>query len=282
MNELLQTDADADPISDQTTAVGSALDIGTSMIIGDRAEQQDRLAFGVGDSDDTVLAVLADGMGGHDDGAVASELVVNTFSLEAIEAIDDLGDVDTAQSRLHEALLLSNRRLHAFAKLNSLGSGCGTTVVSYFLKGNTICWLSVGDSSLWLITADGQRRLNRHHSVAANLDLMVAAGAMDKEDAENHPHRNAITSAVTGNDIPQIDQGRLDLDAPGYLVLASDGLETLSLDEIADHIRENPERSAQELSDGLIRLVEDKMQPEQDNTSVVVVALPRFAHEGAA
>lgn len=251
--------------------VALTIDIGSAMIIGARSDQQDRLACGVGSDGSSCLAVLADGMGGHNNGAIASELVINTFSHEMIEKLDEIDDINVARTQMVDTLMLANKRLQTFTTMRPESAGCGTTLLACALKNGRLSWVSVGDSSLFMLRNGKIMRLNTHHSFAEQLDAMVRKGSITRAEADAHPKRNAITSAVTGASIPHIDKGEIVVDSELCLIVASDGLETLSADEMADVILSSSGHGAQQVAEDLVTCVDQKDQPEQDNISLIVM-----------
>src|SRR5690606_14299775 len=240
---------------------------------GARHYQEDEFGFlplpGDGDGrPHGLVAVLADGMGGHRGGAHASAAAVAAF----IETYR-VSDLPTSE-RLERALDSANRRIGADSRDNPDLEGMGCTLVGAAFTESGLQWISVGDSPFWLFRDDTLIRLNADHSMAPILAEQVAAGAMSAEDAAHHPQRNALRSAVTGDSLPLVDLRDAPMpNEPGdLLVLSSDGLETLSEDEIAQVLREGAGDGPGGLADRLIAAVEARGRRGQDNTTVIVVA----------
>ena len=126
--------------------------------------------------DGSLLAVVADGMGGHAGGAVASQLAVDAF----IHAMEQGGGLDDG---LHDANQAVGRGALARHEL----TGMGATLVAVHLRGDEVRWISVGDSPFYLVEAGKIVRLNADHSMAPQIDALVARGMLSAEEAEHHP-----------------------------------------------------------------------------------------------
>ncbi len=243
--------------------------------IGTRAKQED--AFAIWPSaahpaprdGEGVLAVVADGMGGHAGGEVAGRLACETF-VSAFRSRQG-----AAGARLHAALEASNAAIAARAAENAGLRGMGCTLVGAWIDGEGLRWVSVGDSLLLLFRAPDVLRLNADHSLGAFLDNQVRQGKVSAGEAESNPYRNALRSAVTGKkiDILDLQEGPYPLAAGDWLILASDGILSLAGDEIGDIVYANRDVGAGEMAERLIAAVEAKRDPDQDNTTVVVLKI---------
>ena len=219
----------------------------------------------VGDSG--LLTVLADGMGGHRGGAVAGQTACATFT-EAFASADMPYD-----ERLSMALHASNEALAEGVERNAALKGMGCTLIGAWFDDTGVRWTSVGDSLLLLYRFPDVIRLNEDHSLGSYLDEQARRNEISYEEARANRHRNALRSALTGSKIDLIDQRGepLSLMAGDWIILASDGIASLSGDEMADIMYRLREGSAEDMADGLIAAVEEKQIPEQDNTTVVAV-----------
>lgn len=222
-----------------------------------------------------LLAVLADGMGGHAGGAVASRTVCETF----IETF--AGREGAARDRLVESLKAANTAVAETAASNPVLVGMGSTVVGAVFGPEGMEWVSVGDSPLILFRRGEIAFLNEDHSLAPELDRQAEAGKITMEEARNDPRRHMLRSAVTGDDIDLVDLSRrpLKLESGDYVIVASDGLHTLEPSEIQRIISAYGDDGAAAVANGLIRAVEAMRMPHQDNTTVVAV---RISANGAA
>ena len=218
-----------------------------------------------------LFLVVADGMGGHAAGEVASSLAVHTFAetfLESGTACDS--------GRLWDCLEEANRRIAR--ELEARGAaveGMGTTLLAVLLRGRSARWMSVGDSPLYLIRGHELHRLNRIHSKATELADQVQAGEITEEQARTDPSRHTLMSALIGETIYEVDDPPpVDLIAGDVLVAATDGIETLTHEEIVAVISSLHAQDASALADGLLQAVQSRQFPKQDNTTVVVVRIP--------
>lgn len=216
---------------------------------GARAYQEDSWALRrLGDG--TLLAIVADGMGGHAGGAVASKVVADSF-VKAIEGGKSLAD------GLNDA----NDAVKARAAGDANLKGMGSTLLAVRLKGDEIEWISVGDSPLYLLIAGKIERLNADHSMAPQIDALVKRGAMTAQEAANHPSRHTLREAVMGEPLRLIDKGQRRLLAGAVLLLCSDGVESLPHERLV--------AAAGRSVGGLIDAVLALNRPHQDNITII-------------
>jgi PPM family protein phosphatase len=200
--------------------------------------------------DGTLLAVVADGMGGHAGGAVASRLVVDAF-LKTVEGGHSLAD----------GLQAANAAVRAGAEGKPELAGMGATLLAARLEGDEVSWISVGDSPFYLVSKGELERLNADHSLAPQIDALVERGAITAEEAAHHPGRHILREAVMGEPLTLIDQGRRRLGADARLLLCSDGVQSLTDKQIAAH-------SGKPAAD-LIEAVLAVGHAHQDNVTIV-------------
>jgi protein phosphatase len=131
----------------------------------------------------------------------------------------------------------------------------------------------VGDSHLFLFRAGELFHLNENHSLAPVLDKLVEDGEMSREQALAHPRRHYLRSALTGEEIELVDlaPAAIELEAGDCVILASDGIDTLDADEIADIVASRAGEDAEAIVAALIDAVLAARQTYQDNTTVMVV-----------
>lgn len=263
-----------------------AIEAAAALSQGARSRQEDALASAFHDGGDLGFAVLSDGMGGHAAGDVASRVIVaEVFAeLTLATARADLR-ADDLPALLRAAVGQANDCLAAHLAAEPGRRGMGGTVVAAAVRDDRLFWASVGDSPLFLCRDGRLTRLNDDHSMAPQIDLLVARGEMDAETGRRHPQRSCLTSALTGEDIAQIDCPETGLALhPGDVVLvASDGLLTLPEPRIAAIVRRRSRRGGPRIAEALLSAVAAAGEPEQDNTSLVVLhARPRPAARGAA
>lgn len=213
------------------------------------------------------LAVLADGMGGHAGGALASNTVCDHF-LRSYRA--RTGPIIDA---LLAALTAANNGIADKVDANPLLSGMGSTLVAVTFGPEGIHWVSVGDSPLLLWRRGEIAMLNEDHSLAPDLDRIAAAGKITASEAKRDPRRHMLRSAVTGEDIDLVDISKraLVLEPGDYVILASDGLQSLDNSEIERIISAYGSDGATAVAGALIRTIDLLREPHQDNATVVVV-----------
>lgn len=214
-----------------------------------------------------LVAVLADGMGGHAGGALASRTACETF-LSAYRGYEGAN-----RDRLVAGLDAANGAIADCVRNDPSLSGMGSTLVGAAFGEGGLEWISVGDSPLLLYRRGELATLNDDHSLAPELDRLAAAGQMTEEQARRDPRRHMLRSAVTGEDLDLVDLSRRPLVVePGdYIILASDGLQTLEMNEIERIIGAYATDGAAAVAGALIRAVELVRDPHQDNTTVVAV-----------
>ena len=238
------------------------------MVQGTRARQEDD--FGVFElppelEAGELLLVLADGMGGAQGGARASALAVSTF-IESYDAVV----AATIPERLERTLLQVNARMAletASAPEELDGMGC--TLLAVVLTAEGLYWISVGDSPLWLWRRGRLLRLNQDHAYRTVLAQQVSIGELSADVAARHPARNALISAVTGEDLELVDLSRraFALHHNDGILLASDGLLTLSEEEIARVLRGAWSNGS--ACQALLAAISDCDHPHQDNVTVL-------------
>lgn len=243
---------------------------------GRRDYQEDSCGFEIsGDGGDKfAIIALADGMGGHVGGAAASKIAVET-ALDKMSELTALPKENLAED-LSERVELANASIISKLEEEPSLSGMGTTLVLLSVQKQGYFFASVGDSPLWIYRNDEFIRLNADHSMVPVLEDMVEAGRMTEEDASRDSMRNSLRSALVGEEIDLLDiSDEIITSNPNdILILASDGLQTLSDEEISELIA--PELDAQELAELLNNSVLAKKTSNQDNITVAVVKMADF------
>lgn len=252
-------------------------DVAAAIDKGRRDYQEDAIAinFPEPEQDGTGFVVLADGMGGHKAGGIASQIAVVKMS-DALKERLDHSDIPESEipEVLKAAALAANRSIAAYARRHGDVAGMGTTVVVPVLSNGRLHWVSVGDSPLYVFSDDGGlNQVNEDHSMGAQIDLLSRNGMMDEETARHHPERNCLTSVLMGDDIPRIDCGQppVTLESGNIVVVSSDGLQFLSHDRISDILSASRNESSETIANALMQAIRDLDDPEQDNVSLAVI-----------
>ena len=244
-------------------------DIGGDQIDGARDYQED--AFMVSHLGETpagnasALVIMADGMGGHAAGNVASNMVVATFN----KAFQSKFPPKSPSQSLNDALLSSNEQIATSVTETPALAGMGCTMVTAYIEGNDLWWVSVGDSHLYLIRNKELIKQNADHSYGAFLDMMLEQG--EEVDESAGMSRNMLMSAMTGVEISSIDcpETPIKLQAGDRIIIASDGLDTIGSGAIIQYSEWS--NTAKECVYALLKAVEDVKRKKQDNTTIIVV-----------
>jgi formylglycine-generating enzyme required for sulfatase activity/serine/threonine protein phosphatase PrpC len=250
-------------------------DIASDQIDGARDYQEDAFMVSqLGENDEgesCSLVIMADGMGGHAAGNVASNMVVATFN-KAFQS--DFPSKDVPES-LSSALNRANQQIKDSIKETPALRGMGCTMVTAYLENNNLYWVSVGDSHLYLIRDRELIKQNADHSYGAYIDMMREQGM----DIEEQPgmSRNMLMSAMTGEEISSIDcpPHPVKLKEGDRLIISSDGLDTLGAGAIIQY--SSWSATARECVYALLKAVEEANKINQDNTTIIVVDIKEKA-----
>lgn len=209
------------------------------------------------------VAAVADGMGGHSAGEVASAIAI-----EELAALRDRGPWDSetaATDDLKQAILRANRRIREMAASDRKLNGMGTTLVALVEDGDMVHVANVGDSRGYLLRQGELSQVTVDHSLVQEL---VDDGRLSPEDAERHPQRSVITRALGIDPEVEFDLFTYKLQVGDRLLLCSDGLsdvvEPTQIRKVLLRVR-NAHRAAQEL----VTVANEQGGP--DNITVIVV-----------
>jgi serine/threonine protein phosphatase PrpC len=215
---------------------------------------------------DQILLLVADGMGGHNYGDVASSMTTE-FIKEAWEQENFLR-LTEAEKFLRQLVIKTNRKLYDYQNEHQKYKGMGTTLVMAAIVEGIIIVLNVGDSRCYAMNRRSIEQVTRDHSF---VNILVDTGEITEEEAFHHPKRNMVTKAMGTERLIQPDIFRLRNKQYDYLLLASDGL--------TDEVRENEIHSIMldtkhSLDDRALKLIERaQSNGSTDNISVCVAAL---------
>jgi len=183
--------------------------------------------------DDERLAIVADGMGGHRGGEVASDLAVQVMA--RVAATGEATTID----QLTQAVEAANQEIRDASAVDPSLSGMGTTLCGAALVGEgasqLVAFVNVGDSRAYQLTADGLVQLTDDHSLVA---MLVKEGRITPDEAATHPQRNVVTRALGVADSVNVDTVTLAAETGQRFVLCSDGLfNEVSDEDIAQILR---------------------------------------------
>ena len=205
------------------------------------------------------LWAVADGMGGHHAGDVASARVI-----EALAQGAHGGDIQARTSDVRQQLEATNAQLRALANVGPEPKTIGSTVVAMVVEAGAFACLWAGDSRIYLLRERALTQLTRDHSLVQEL---VDLGEIDPADARTHPNGNVITRAVGADDRLEVDVVTGDVRPGDAFLLASDGLtRLLTDDELLGGLRVDRLESA---ADHLLETCLARGAP--DNVSFVIV-----------
>ncbi|WP_094602715.1 Protein phosphatase PrpC [Sporomusa silvacetica DSM 10669] len=170
------------------------------------------------------LFVVADGMGGHVAGEIASNLGANTIQ----EYIERNSPPAEWEQSLQAAIVQANTRIYQMSQAKSECQGMGTTVTAVYLENEEIYWGHVGDSRLYLIRENKLHQITNDHSLVWEL---MQNGSITSEEAQAHPHRNILTRAVGTSDTLSVDSGKFLWQPGDNLLLCTDGLTNMLSEE---------------------------------------------------
>jgi protein phosphatase len=221
------------------------------------------------------LFVVADGMGGHAAGEVASKV--------AVEAIDEFiqltgGDQEITWpfgldetisydgNRLKTAIRFANRRVLEATKEKAEYEGMATTVAAVLVDGSTANLAHVGDSRIYLYRDGELTQLTNDHSW---VNEQLQSGIISLEQARTHPLRNVVTRALGGRADLQVDMGTQAIKSGDLLLVCSDGLTTMVPDEHIARLLHDAQGDTEKAAEALV--TEANARGGEDNISVVVL-----------
>lgn len=226
---------------------------------------------------DLGLYVVADGMGGHAAGEVASQLAVQTIEAFIGETRDHDPNrtwpvpydpsLTTDGNRLRAAFQLANRRLNTEMAADDALRGMATTAAAVILGTKTPAVAHVGDSRVYRWRAGRLELLTQDHSWVGE---QVRAGMLTDSDARRHPWRNVVTRAIGGGVDPEVDVAPLEIAAGDRILLCSDGLSAVVPPERLEAICAE-QQPLQETCDALVDAANEAGGP--DNVTVLIVQI---------
>jgi serine/threonine protein phosphatase PrpC len=230
--------------------------------IGGRSEQQDCLEMLTSDSGDAHLVVVADGMGGHRDGALAARTVIETARRHF-----NTGQTSDPQAFLQNLCLESHQGISALG--NNEPRSPGSTCVLLYLNGPEAYWAHVGDSRLYHFRNGKLLNWTQDHSVA---QLMVAQGRLRETDAATSALQNQLYMRLGGNQSPEPDFGASEVEADDMFMLCSDGFwSSVEPQEVVTRLNGFPDEN-----DGAGHLVEMARERGGETGDNISLALMRW------
>jgi len=227
----------------------------------------------IGSNQDLGIVVLADGMGGHRGGEVASAITVNTIldtlarRLKTINSggVDEATGYRIESMAVHDAVIEANENVFASSSENEQYQGMGTTVVALLFYDGHFTVAHVGDSRLYRFRDGRLEQITRDHSLTQEL---VDRGFYTSEQARNSMNKNLVTRAIGVDESVEIDMLEDDVQAGDIYLLCSDGVTDMLEDEIiSDTISSNSE-DLEKIASELVRL--SNTSGGNDNISAIL------------
>ncbi len=244
------------------------IEIDGKSLLGKREEQQDYFVYRQGQP--LTLAVVCDGMGGIEGGAMASRLAAITFK-------DDLKTVSDT-SNIPKLLVSEAKKIDdlVFQQTDNRGKwiDCGTTIVAVVIENNHLHWLSVGDSRIFICRGNEMLPLNREHNYRLQLDQLLKENKITIDDYQSEERKaNQLISYIgVGNvNIMDINEKPFELVQGDRILLCSDGLtKTVDEESIRSVMGNNLKPSV--IVEQLSMLIEEKNRKGQDNATFVCIS----------
>ncbi len=215
------------------------------------------------------LYIVADGMGGHKAGEIASLFSVKYF----LNYIKDNNESDLAVL-LKDGTRAANRGVYTVGKCNLSYEGMGTTFVAATIKNNVLHVVNVGDSRLY-IYSDKLSQVTLDHS---RVEELYRAGLISEEERIDHPNKNQITRAIgMGNEI-EVDSFQVDLTNIKYVLLCTDGLTKMLTDGDIESYFDNFD-NLESTMEKIMKEVNDR--GGYDNTTIIIIDLNSEVADGS-
>ncbi len=240
--------------------------------VGRRSMQQD--SFGLSDTEDAelveskgILAVVADGMGGLEDGERMSQIVV----VNMLQGFDAASPDIPGDTLLRSLIDQANDAVNQDLGEEMIGK-CGSTVVAVMIRENRLFWISVGDSHIYVYRNGKLVKLNHDHNYGAQLDESVARGEISIEEALSDKQRAALTSFIGIGELELVDQNAnpIGLETGDRILLMSDGIYGTVPFERLREILGQPLKQACLLID---KEIHEKNKRNQDNYTCVILEM---------
>ena len=190
-----------------------------------REHNEDNVIILNNDNEEYLLAV-ADGMGGHKAGEVASAIAIDHLT-EEFYRLETLGTKENAIDWLRNIVKEINKKIFEYTKENQDSKGMGTTLVCAIKTNTYLLYGNIGDSSGYVIKKGKLHKVTKDHTL---VNLLVTTGELTEEEAKFHPRKNVLMRALGANDPIDIDIFDVDTNVSGIL-LCSDGLTNMLTDD---------------------------------------------------
>lgn len=194
------------------------------------------------------LMIVADGMGGHRAGEIASSMVVTHMGSE-FSKLSSVGTMLDAAKWLQDNINVINTNILKYTESNPEATGMGTTVVLALLTKDFLIFANIGDSSGFVLKNNKLHKVTKDHTL---VNLLLDAGEITESEAENHPKKNVLMKALGSQEKQILDIFEVDMDVDAIL-LSSDGLTTMLTKDQIEKVLTESELSSEEKLIKLIR-----------------------------
>ena len=208
--------------------------------------------------------IIADGMGGHNAGEIASRTSIDYISNLILESPEVLADSADMAETIRGLIVKANKAVYEKSLELPENHGMGTTLIMAVIVGNIMYIGHVGDSRIYLVKKDQMTRITTDHSY---IEELIKNGSLTREEAEKHPNRNIITRAIGCSTDLEVDTYTCELAPEDYVVMCTDGLTSMVEEtEIKNTVMGNtPAIACEELVARAIR------GGGEDNITVIVI-----------
>lgn len=235
-----------------------------------RTVNEDEAAVFIHPEKCAILAVIADGMGGHKGGDYASATAVRMMGEQFLSATDEVEAEQDWVDLLYDALVDVNLFLYTIAQQDETYKGMGTTLDIALILNDKCIVFHVGDSRIYHVSGKAIRQITKDHSF---VNVLIDSGEITEQEAEVHPQRNWIMKAVGSEKSIVPDRYSFPVAPDSYLLLCTDGLSNkIEKDQMLDiMLRDNL------LADKAYELVSlANERGGEDNITVVLLAIPEI------
>ncbi|MDQ1913184.1 Stp1/IreP family PP2C-type Ser/Thr phosphatase [Paenibacillus sp. GD4] len=232
-------------------------DIGrVRMVNEDRAVVQDEL-------NGLSLAIVADGMGGHQAGDIASQMAVELIQFQ-LQTLHREMSIEERKQLVKSAVEIANEKIFEFASRRENYHGMGTTVVVVLADEQHVVVAHIGDSRAYRVHKGQMEQLTEDHSLVNEL---VKSGQITREEAFHHPRRNVLTRALGTEPTIEVDVRDIAWEQGDVLLLCSDGLSSLvDQEKLTVHIT-----GEGSLEEKVVRLISEALNAGGDDNVTVVL-----------
>ncbi len=210
------------------------------------------------------LMIVADGMGGHRAGEVASSMVIQQIG-ERFQKLSTIGSKQDAIAWLRENVKEVNSKIISYSNEHPEAAGLGTTCVMALLTKDMLIFVNIGDSSGFVFKDGKLKKVTKDHTL---VNFLVETGELSEEDAVNHPKKNVLMKALGATDKCEMDMFEVETDVDA-IMLCSDGLTNMLSQEQIERVLNEEELS---VDNKLIKLVKKaNVRGGLDNISIAFI-----------